>query len=126
MARAHHPPRLWFWRPAAISGEPLPGPSHLRARGTLTSADSNLFRSPGHGVWRHTGDHTYDALTEAFVFNSGGGLAGAQRITQVIEIGEEPDVFTANVKGEIFAPANYPDGNPHTTTCATSVGQRME
>lgn len=94
--------------------------------GTLTSADSNLFRSPGHGVWRHAGDHSYSALTEAFVFNNAGGLAGAQRITQVIEIGEDPDVFTARVTGEIFAPANYPDGSPHTTTCATSVGRRME
>ena len=109
-------------------GNPITFPALVTfARGgTLTSADSNLFRSPGHGVWRHTGDHSYGALTEAFVFNNAGGLAGAQRITQVIEIGEDPDVFTARVTGEIFALANYPDGSPHTTTCATSVGRRME
>jgi hypothetical protein len=110
-------------------GNPISFPALVTfARGgTLTSADSRLFRGPGHGIWRHTGDHTYSALTEAFEFNSSGGLAQVQRLTQVIEIGEDPDVFTANVKGEIFAPANYPNGNPNPlTTCATSVGRRME
>jgi len=101
---------------------PFPALVTFARGGTLTSADSNLLRSPGHGVWRRTGGHTYSALTEAFLFNPAGAWSATQRITQAIEIGEDPDEFNANVSAEIFDP----NGSLLATTCATSVGRRME
>ena len=101
---------------------PLPALVTFARGGTLTSADSNLFRSPGHGVWQHTGGHTYSALTEAFLFNPAGAWAATQRLKQAIEIGENPDEFNASVSAEIY----HPSGTLLTTACATSVGRRME
>ncbi len=103
-------------------GNPFPALITFALGGTLTSADSTLFRSAGHGVWRHMGGHTYRAVSEAFLFNPAGVRIGTQRLTQVIEIGEDPDEYNASVSGEILGP----DGNLVQTVCATSVGRRME
>lgn len=103
-------------------GNPFPALVTFARAGTLTSADSTLLRSSGHGVWRRTGGHTYSAVSEAFLFNPAGVRTGTQRLTQVIEIGEDPDEFNASVSAEILSP----DGNLIGTACATSVGRRME
>jgi hypothetical protein len=103
-------------------GNPFPALVTFARGGTLTSADSTLLRSAGHGVWWHTGGHTYKAVSEAFLFNLAGIRTGTQRLTQVIEVGEDPDEFRASVSAEILSP----DGNLIGTACATSVGRRME
>jgi hypothetical protein len=103
-------------------GNPFPALVTFARGGTLTSADSTLLRSAGHGVWSHTGGHTYRAVSEAFLFNLAGFRTGTQRLTQLIEIVDDPEEFKASVSGEILGL----DGNLIQTACATSVGRRME
>jgi hypothetical protein len=114
----------------AALGNPFPALITFARGGTLTSADTRLspgVRSPGLGVWRHTGGHAYSAVTEAFLFSPAGVWIGTQRITQVIEIGEDPDEFNANASTEFLDPSGNPiPGFPPSTVCSTSVGHRME
>ena len=87
-----------------------------------TSAASPALRGPGHGVWQHTVGHSYSALFEAFTFNPAGVWTGTQKVTQTIEIGDDPDEFNANASNEIFD-AN---GVLLATGCSTAVGRRLE
>jgi hypothetical protein len=93
--------------------------------GTLTgttTAFSPAVRSPDHGVWRHTGWHTYSASSEAFLFSPAGVWTSTQRITQAIEIAGGADEFTSNATVE-FLDTN---GTVTSTGCATAVGHRYE
>jgi hypothetical protein len=95
------------------------------AGGTLTTADgglSPLVRGAGHGIWRHTTDHSFEALSDAFLFTPAGILNGTQRLRQSIDIGWDPDEFTAVVSAEILDA----QGTVLGTGCATSAGRRME
>jgi hypothetical protein len=95
------------------------------AGGTVTTSDgglSPLARGAGHGVWRHTTGHSFEALTEAFLFTPTGILNGTQRLRQSVEIGWDPDEFNATVWAEILDAQGAVLG----TGCATSVGHRME
>jgi hypothetical protein len=83
---------------------------------------SPLVRGAGHGVWLHTAGHTFEALTEAFLFTPAGALNGTQRLRQSVEIGWDPDEFNATVWSEILDA----QGTLLVTGCATSVGRRME
>lgn len=101
--------------------------------GTLTETTNNPAfqpgqRSSGHGTWRRKG-HGYEAATEAFIqFSSAppppapSFQRGLQRISQAIEIQDDPDVFTS-VASVLFFDAV---GNPLATGCATAVGYRAE
>jgi hypothetical protein len=104
---------------------PFPAMATFAAGGTLTTSDgglSPLLRGAGHGVWRHLGGHTFEALTEAFLFTPAGALNGTQRLRQSLEIGWDPDEFNATVSAEIL---DF-QGTLLATGCATSVGRRME
>jgi hypothetical protein len=101
---------------------PFPAMATFAAGGTLTTSDgglSPLVRGAGHGVWRHMGGHTFEALTEAFLFTPAGALNGTQRLRQSLEI--YPDEFNATVSAEILDV----QGTLLATGCATSVGRRM-
>jgi hypothetical protein len=104
---------------------PFPALVTFARGGTLTSADSSFspaLRGPSHGVWRHVSGHIYSGLAEAFLYDLAGAWTGTQRITQTIEIGENPNEFEGRALAEIF------DANGHllATGCATLVGHRME
>jgi hypothetical protein len=104
---------------------PFPAMATFAAGGTVTTSDgglSPLARGAGHGIWVHTGGHTFEALTEAFLFTPTGALNGTQRLRQAVEIGWDPHEFNATVSSE-FLDAQ---GTLLGTGCATSVGQRME
>jgi hypothetical protein len=104
---------------------PFPAMATFAAGGTVTTSDgglSPLVRGAGHGVWRHMGGHTFEALTEAFLFTPAGALNGTQRLRQSLEIGWDPDEFNATVSAEILDV----QGTLLATGCATSVGRRME
>ena len=91
-------------------------------RTEITAGSSPALRSPALGTWRHTGGHTYSAMSEAYLFNPAGDWTGTQTLRQVIEIGDDPDQFNANASFEVFAP----NGNLLTTGCATAIGRRFE
>lgn len=93
--------------------------------GTLTETTTGFppaRRTPGHGVWQHTGGHTYSAVSEAFLFNPAGVWTGTQRLTQAIEIGDDPDEFNSTATNEIFDT----NGNLLVSGCATAVARRFE
>ena len=93
--------------------------------GTLTETTTGFppaARTPGHGVWRHTDDHTYTAVSEAFLFNPAGVWTGTQRLTQVIEFGDDPDELTSVATNEIFDT----NRNLILSGCATAVAHRLE
>ncbi len=95
--------------------------------GTMTETTANpasfpAFRGPAHGVWSHTGHHTYSADMLALI-TLNGALVKTQKISQTIEIGDDPDQFTTGqVSVQFFDPA----GNLLVTGCASAVGQRFE
>jgi hypothetical protein len=104
---------------------PFPAMATFAAGGTVTTSDgglSPLARGAGHGIGTHTGGHTFEALTEAFLFTPTGALNGIQRLRQSVEIGWDPKEFNANVLAEILDA----QGTVLATGCATSVGHRME
>ena len=93
--------------------------------GTLvgtTTAFPPALRGPDHGIWQHTGDHTFSAVTEAFLFNPAGLWTGTQQITQTIEIKDNADEFNSNAAIQFFDS----NGNVTLTGCATAVATRME
>jgi hypothetical protein len=97
------------------------------AGGTLTETTDNpmffpALRGPGHGVWHHTGWHTYSADSLAFV-TVNGMLAKTQKISQTIEIANDPKQFTTTAASVQFFD---PTGTLLVTGCATATGQRFE
>ena len=103
----------------------FPAMATFATGGTVTTSDgglSPLARGAGHGVWRHTGAQTYEALTEAFLFTPAGALSGRQRLRQSVELGFGADEFTASVLAEILDT----QGTLLGAGCATSVGRRLD
>jgi hypothetical protein len=99
----------------------------FNAGGTMTETTDNpmffpALRGPGHGVWSHTGRHTYSADTMAFV-TVNGVLAKTQKISQTIEIGDNPDHFTTAAASVQFFD---PTGTLLVSGCATATGQRFD
>ncbi len=93
--------------------------------GTLNApaAGSSPARvSPDYGTWQHTGGHTYSAVSEALLFSPTGDWFGTQRVTRAIEIGDDPEVLTANTSIEILDVG----GHQVATGCATAVAHRLE
>ena len=59
--------------------------------GTLTVTTAGQLPSlstPDLGVWGHTNDNTYNAVSEAFVFSPAGAWIQTHRLTRAIELGE--------------------------------------
>jgi hypothetical protein len=90
---------------------------------TLTTAGQlpSLF-TPGLGVWRHTEGNNYSAVSEQFVFSPSGVWMQTHRLTRAIEVDNDADQFTENVKLQILDTA----GNVIATGCATGIGTRLE
>jgi hypothetical protein len=93
--------------------------------GTLTVTTAGQLPSlstAGQGVWRHTNDHRYSAVSEAFLFSPAGVWTGTQRLTRAIEIDNDADELTEGVKLQILDT----NRNPIVTGCATGVGRRFK
>jgi hypothetical protein len=95
--------------------------------GTMTETTSNAMffpaeRGPGHGVWHYTGDHKFNAASLAMI-TLNGALVKTQKISQTIEIGDNPDEFTVPDASVQFFDST---GKPLVTGCATATGQRFE
>jgi hypothetical protein len=93
--------------------------------GTLvltTAGQLPSLSTTGLGIWRHTNDHSYSAVSEAFIFNTDGAWTQTHRLTRAIEVSNDGDQFTDTVALQIFDT----NGNQIVTGCATSVGSRMK
>jgi hypothetical protein len=91
---------------------------------TLTTAGQSPAQSTtGLGVWRRTGDHSYSAVSESFVFSPAGVWIQTHRLTRAIDVDVDGDEFTDTVALEILDTS----GNVVATGgCATSVGTRFK
>jgi hypothetical protein len=100
--------------------------------GTLSGTTANPVFRPGqrtsdYGVWRKTGDHTYRAVSEAFIlFDSPAAppapplARGVQRITQAIDVAG--DTFDSRAAVRFFDV----NGQVLGTLCASATGERMQ
>jgi hypothetical protein len=143
--REHRPSLTGTWRVTVtlrdcVSGAPRPSFHSLLtfgADGSLIETTNNAGfkpgqRSPGHGIWRRAGGHTFTAYSDAFIqFSSDPTVAppapgftrGLQRISQTITIDRAaPDAFSSVASIQFFDD----DGNLLMQGCATADGTRFE
>jgi hypothetical protein len=110
----------------AVQRKPFPALFAFAKGGTVTNTTAGqppaLF-TPGFGVWRHTEDHNYTAVTESFVFSPAGVWIQTHRLTRAIELDRDADEFTDTINLEIFDATN---GNLIATGCGTSSARRFE
>jgi hypothetical protein len=116
---------------------PLGGPFYsllaFTKSGTLTGTTSGPQFAPGqrtgdYGVWRHSSQRTFSAVTEAFILADStatppGLKRGMQRISQTITLQkDDANKFGSVAKVEFF------DTNSVLliSGCATATGQRFE
>jgi hypothetical protein len=95
--------------------------------GTLVETTSNpmffpAVRGPGHGVWSYSNDHSFKAVSVAFI-TLDGALVKTQTISQTIEMRDGPNTFKTTSASVVFVPVA---GGPTITGCATAVGKRIE
>ena len=88
----------------------------------ITAGQLPSLATPGLGVWRHTQDHNYSAVTDAFVFSPAGVWIQTHRLTRAIQVSVDGDSFIDQVALLILDTA----GNSVATGCATSVATRLE
>ena len=88
----------------------------------VTTGSSPALRSTGLGIWEKTGDHTFTAVTAAFLFSPVGVWTATQRITNTLEIGGDPDEVTGTTDVQFFDT----NGNLISTACATVLGRRLD
>ena len=102
--------------------------------GALSGASSNSGFQPGQysasfGIWRQTGQHTYSAVTDAFILFSGGPFpAGTQEIRHSIHVSADGNRFIDDASVHYFDvnDAPIPPQAPLIPGCATAAGQRLE
>ncbi len=93
--------------------------------GTMTETTARFspaLSGPGHGIWQRIQGSTFSSTFEDFLYNPAGVWIGTQRLTQTIEMGDDPNTWTANAHNEIFDT----NDNLLVSGCSTAVGQRME
>lgn len=88
----------------------------------ITAGQLPSLATSGLGVWRHTQDHDYSAVTDAFVFSAAGVWIQTHRLTRTIQVSIDGESFIDQVALQILDTA----GNPIATGCATSVANRLE
>jgi hypothetical protein len=95
--------------------------TYLPGGSLLQSSNSNVFRTPGYGIWKHVTERNFIANLVFFRFNADRTRAGKTEATLNIELGEDASEFTATEVVEVFDV----NGNLISTTCPTETGQRL-
>jgi len=130
-SRAREIQGTWVLRVSAHdcqTGAPLTNFQSLLAfaqGGTLTNVttgSSPALRSTGLGTWEKAGDHTFTAVTRAFLFSPAGVWTATQRIANTFEIGGDPDEVTGTTDVQFFDT----NGKLILTGCATVLGRRLD
>ena len=109
----------------AALGSPFRSLLSFARGGTMTETTARFspaVRGPGHGIWQQIQGSTFSSTLEAFLYNPSGVWIEWQRLTQTIEIGDDPHTWTANAHNEIFDT----NDNLLLSGCSTAVGHRME
>ena len=109
----------------AALGSPFRSLLSFARGGTMietTTRFSPAVRGPGYGIWQQTEGSTFSSTFEAFFYNPAGVWIEWQRLRQMIEIGDDPNTWTANAHNEIFDT----NDNLLVSGCSTAIGHRME
>lgn len=109
----------------AALGSPFRSLLSFARGGTMTETTARFtpaLRGPGHGIWQQVQGSTFSSTLDAFLYNPTGVWTGTQRLTQTIEIGDDPDAWMATAHNEIFDTTD----NLLVSGCSTAVGRRME
>jgi hypothetical protein len=95
--------------------------------GTLVETTANpmffpAVRGPGHGVWSHGYDHSFKAVSVAFI-TLNGALAKTQTIRQTIKMGDDPNTFKTTSATVLIVSVG---GGPNISGCASAIGTRIK
>jgi hypothetical protein len=93
--------------------------------GTLTNVTTGsnpVLRTTGLGTWEKRGDHTFTAMTLAFLFTPAGVWSGSQKIANELEIGSDPDKLTGTTEVDFFNTSE----TLTMTACADVDGNRLD
>jgi hypothetical protein len=103
----------------------FPSISTFMVDGTMldsTSGTPQALKTPGHGVWSHTGGSTYRFKFKAFSFDAGGNPTGWVIISHEANLNHEADAFESAGTAEVYAP----NGNLIFTGCSATTATRFE
>jgi hypothetical protein len=103
---------------------PFPAMATFSRGGTVITSDSSIppsLRGTGHGRWSRSGESSYEAVVEAFLFDSSGAWSGKQRFMQTVEM-TGPDAIEVSVAAEI----SNAQGAVIGRGCASSTGFRLQ
>jgi hypothetical protein len=90
--------------------------------GSLVQTSNRLFfRSPAHGIWKHTTEQNFLATLILFRYNPDGTPSGRSDITEHMELGEGANEYTGTVVAEV----SDVDGNLSFIACSTTIGHRL-
>jgi hypothetical protein len=88
----------------------------------VESGNDSLFRSPGFGVWKYVGDHTYATTMVLHRFNSAGVAIGSVKVNANRKIAPDGQSYVGVGVNEIRDLA----GNVIAIGRSTVTGRRME
>jgi hypothetical protein len=93
--------------------------------GTMLASTSGVLpalKTPGHGVWSHTGGREYKFSFKFFNFDASGNLTGWTIIRQFALVNSSATGYETFGGSEIYAP----NGNLIFTGCSTTRATRFE
>lgn len=106
--------------PATISFTAL---NTFHAGGTLSDSNARpgTERSPGHGVWEHSGRGLYETRFQFFRFLPTGALDGVQDIRQTVALDARGRSYETTIRARVL----NVDGSQRAELCGTASGQRI-
>jgi len=93
--------------------------------GTLLDSTSGIpqaLKTPGHGVWSHTGGRNYRFKFKSFSFDANGNFTGWTIINHEANLNRRANEYESVGTAEVYAP----NGNLLFTGCSTTTATRFE
>jgi hypothetical protein len=93
--------------------------------GTMLDSTSGIpqaLKTPGHGVWSHTGGREYKFSFKSFSFDAGGNFTGWTIIRHFALLNSIGTGYESFGTAEVYAP----NGNLLFTGCSTTTATRFE
>ncbi len=93
--------------------------------GTLLDSTSGIpqaLKTPGHGVWSHTGGREYKFSFKSFSFDANGNFTGWSIVRQFAVLNQRAGDYESFGTSEVYAP----NGNLLFTGCSATTATRFE
>lgn len=110
------------------SGAPIrsfPSTTTFMSGGTMIDSSSGIpqaMKTPGHGVWSHTGGKNYQFKFKSFGFDASGNSAGWTIISHEASVNSRGDELESAGTAEVYAP----NGSLVFTGCSSTAATRFE